>query len=384
MKINGHYYANNMEVTIEIDEGVIKDINWSKPEGYPQKEDLIIAPGFIDNQVNGYNGVEYCQEDLTVDKVLKTVREFWTLGLTTIVPTLITSSHKLLLNNLKILSETLQSPQSAGSIAGFHLEGPYISPQDGYRGAHPLKFVRNPNWDEFQQYMEAAGGHIIQVSLAPELDGAIPFIKNCVKQGIVVSLAHHNASANVIKEAVDAGAVISTHLGNGCANSINRRENVLWPQLAEERLTASMICDGFHLTPAQIITFYKVKGCDNIILTSDIVHLAGLAPGFYDYSGEMVELTKEGMIVNRETKNFAGASLPLYKGIEHIKNVTGCSLKEAVDMGSLNHARILGLTDRDNILPGKRADFVIFTLIDNKIEIKKTIVDGRVVYSKEN
>ena len=384
MNISGFYYANNMFVNLVIDNGLIKDVKWSKATHYPEEDDLIIAPGFIDNQVNGYRGVEFCSDDLTVEKTVKTVKEFWKQGVTTILPTIITASHKQIIENLKILSNACKDAEISSSVAGIHLEGPYISPEDGYRGAHPLQYVRLPDWEEFQQYIDASEGRIRQISLAPELEGAIPFIEKCVKYGIVVGLAHHNASAEIIKKAADAGAAVSTHLGNGCANEIHRRENVFWPQLADDRLTASMICDGFHLTPEQILTFYKVKGPGRIVLTSDIVHLAGLEPGVYDYAGETVELTKDGMIIIPRTKIFAGASLPLYKGIENMMKTTGCSLKEAVDMVSINQARLLGLTDRAQLIAGKRADFVLFTLKDKKIKIKETVIGGKIVYSAEN
>ena len=383
MNISAYCYANNMQVNIEVIDGLIKDVQWGRSTAYAQEDELILAPGFIDNQVNGYNGVEFCDEGLSLEKAVKTVKEFWKQGVTTILPTIITASHEQIIKNLKILSKARNESEISASIPGFHLEGPYISPEDGYRGAHPKKYVRLPDWEEFQHYIDAAEGHILQVSLAPELEGAIPFIKKCVEQGIVVGLAHHNASADVIKEAASVGATVSTHLGNGCANQINRRENVFWPQLAEERLTASMIGDGFHLTPEQMITFYKVKGADGIVLTSDIVHLAGLTPGIYEYSGENIELTQDGMIINRETMIFAGASLPLYKGIENMMKITGCSLSEAVGMATINQARLLGLQDRGELSARKKADFVLFTQKNGKIDIKKTYVGGELVYSAD-
>ena len=384
MIIKAFNYSNNMQVTLKVSNGLIKDIQWNKAADYPRESDLIIAPGFIDNQVNGYKGVEFCAKDLTVEKTVKTIKKFWEQGVTSLLPTIITASHKQIIENLKTLSKACNDPEIRASVPGFHLEGPYISSEEGYRGAHPKKYVRLPDWKEFQQYIDAAEGRIMQISLAPELDGAIPFIEKCVEQGIVVGLAHHNASAKMIKSAADAGAVVSTHLGNGCANQINRRENVFWPQLAEERLTASMICDGFHLTHEQMITFYKVKGPQGIILTSDIVHLAGMAPGIYDYSGENVELTEDGMIINRKTKIFAGASLPLYRGIENMMKTSGCTLKEAIDMASFNQARLLGLSDRGRLLPGKRTDFVLFTLKNGKIDIKKTYINGEAVFGTES
>jgi len=384
MNINARHYANNMQVRVDVTDRRIKDITWSKYADYSQEDDLIIGPGLVDNQVNGYKGTEFCQENLSVEKIADTVKAFWKQGVTTFLPTLITANHEQIINNLKTLTEAKKRPEIDASIPGFHLEGPYISPDDGYRGAHPKEHVRLPDWEEFQCYIDAAEGRILQISLAPELEGAIPFIEKCVKQGIVVALAHHNASAEEIKRAADAGATVSTHLGNGCANLISRRDNIFWPQLAEDRLTASMICDGFHLTPEQIITFYKVKGPERIILTSDIVHLAGLPTGIYNYSGENVELTKEGMIVIRKTNLFAGASLPLYRGIEYMMKTTQCPLREALNMASYNQASLLGLSDRGELLPGKRADFVLFTIKNQKIDIKKTYVGGELVFTSGN
>jgi N-acetylglucosamine-6-phosphate deacetylase len=384
MEIIGNWYSENKPIKIGIKNGLIETIKWIEEQVAQDDEKSFLVPGLIDNQVNGYNGVDYSAEDLTVEQVVETVKAFWGQGVTTIVPTIITSSHERTVKCLKVLSEARKNSEISSSIPGYHLEGPYLSPEDGYRGAHPKEHVRLPNWNEFQQYIDAADNNVLQISLAPEVEGAIPFIEKCKENGIVVALAHHNASAEMIKKAVDAGAVISTHLGNGCANQIHRRENVLWPQLAEDRLTASMICDGIHLLPDQIKTFYKVKGADRIILTSDIVFIAGLEPGIYDYSGEKVELTKDGMILNNISKVFAGASFPLYHGIGHMMKITGCSLDEALRMATINHASLLGLNDRGELSIGKRADFVQLTLKNNQISIKKTYVGGELVYSSGN
>ena len=119
------------------------------------------------------------------------------------------------------------------------------------------------------------------ITLAPEINGAFEFIRKCRKKGIIVSLGHHNGPAEIIKQAIDNGAGLATHLGNGCASIINRHLNPIWPQLADDRLMISFICDGFHLPPEVIQVFYKVKGAENIIITSDITSYAGLPPGEY-------------------------------------------------------------------------------------------------------
>ena len=381
MSFKGYNYFDNKPIEVLSKNGKISKINEVKFASGDDK--LFIAPGFIDNQVNGYNDVNFMGVGLTVEKIKDTVAEFWKQGVTTFFPTLITSGHKQIIRNLKTFVEAQKDSEIASSIPGFHLEGPYISPVDGYRGAHPLEHVRLPNWEEFQQYIEAANNKIIQVTLAPEVEGAIPFIKKCVDEGIVVALGHHNGSAEDIKKATDAGAVLCTHLGNGCARNIDRAFNPLWAQLAEDRLNIQLICDGFHLEPEQVRTFYKTKGKDSIILTSDIVHIAGLPPGIYNFFGEEIEMTADGMVVNPKTKTFAGAGLPLKIGIENIMKFTNCSLADAVNMVTLNYTKLFPLSDRGKLAEEKRADIVIFEFKNNKIEIIKTIVAGKEVYSKK-
>jgi len=381
MEIKGYKYSDNKPIEVITKNRKISKIN--EIEFASGDDKLLIAPGFIDNQVNGYNNVNFMGDELTVEGIRNAVYNFWKQGVTTFFPTLITAGHKEIIRNLKTFVEAQKDSKIASSIPGFHLEGPYISPVDGYRGAHPLEHVRLPNWEEFKQYIEAANNKIIQVTLAPEVEGAIPFIKKCVDEGIVVALGHHNGSADDIKKATDAGAVLCTHLGNGCARNIDRAFNPLWAQLAEDRLNIQLICDGFHLEPEQVKTFYKTKGKDSIILTSDIVHIAGLPPGIYNFFGEEIEMTADGMVVNPKTKTFAGAGLPLKIGIENIMKFTGCTLTDAINMVTKNYTKLFPLSDRAEISVGKRADLVLFKFKNNKIEIVKTIVNGNVVYSKK-
>lgn len=383
MTIRGYRYIDSKPIEVITKDRKIEKIVSVDIQSVVNDNIVYIAPGFIDNQVNGYNGINFMGNDLTVEKIHTATKEFWKQGVTTFFPTLITASHKQIIENLKTFVEAQEDSKIAASIPGFHLEGPYISPVDGYRGAHPLEHVRLPNWDEFKQYIEAANNKILQVTLAPEVEGAIPFIEMCVSNGILVALGHHNGSANDIKRATDAGATLCTHLGNGCARNIDRAFNPLWAQLAEDRLNVQLICDGFHLEPEQVKTFYKVKGKDAIILTSDIVHIAGQSAGIYDFFGEEIELTSAGMVVNPKTKTFAGAGLPLLVGIENVMKFTNCSLADAVNMVTLNYTKIFPLSDRGELLEGKRADLVFFKIKENKIEIQKTIVDGDIVYSRD-
>lgn len=381
-KIEGILYLDEKPVSIFIKDGKIDRIDRDIEINRNSKK-IYIAPGLIDNQVNGINGVSFSfgQSELNVQGVLEATKVLWQRGVTTYLPTLTTNSHELLLKNLSILESARTDESSLGSIAGYHLEGPYISPLDGYRGAQSSNFVRNPDWNEFVEYYEASGRKILTVTVAPEIEGALEFIKRCSGIGIVVALGHHNATTGIINRAVEYGAKISTHLGNAMSNTINRHVNPLWPQLSNDGLMISIICDGFHLLPEQIRVFYKVKGADKTIITSDVTMYANLTPGVYkNIDGEDIELSSDGRIFYPAQNNLAGSASTIDKGVGHIMKVTGCSLSDAIKMASTNPAQLYGLNDRGKIETGKRADIILFTIEDYRMKILKTIVNGRVVY----
>ena len=383
--IEGLHYTDGKPVRVTIRDGKIESVEHIQKLSNASN-DLIIAPGFFDNQVNGFAGVSFVfgKSDLTQEGILKATHELWKKGVTTYMPTLTTNSQEILVRNFAILAKAIDDDRLMGSIPGFHLEGPYINPEDGFRGAHPKRFVRLPNWDEFMEMYDAAGGHILEVTVAPEMEGAQDFIEKCTAKGIVVALGHHNGNKEQIDQAVYNGAKISTHLGNGCANMINRHRNPLWPQLANDGLTASIICDGFHLLPEEIKVFYDVKGPDKTIITSDVTSYAALKPGRYvTDTGETIELTEEGMLRYPAQNVLYGSASPITKGVGHIIEVTGCSLADAIQMSSTNQAKMFGLEDRGTLEPGKRADIILFHLNDFKVEIEKTYVKGELVYENK-
>ena len=383
--VEGRLYLDNSPVRVEIKDGKISSIK--KISNLPaESENFIIAPGLIDNQVNGYMGYSFVDigRELTIEGIHTITKSLWKSGITSYMPTVTTNSHKIFMKNFALLAEAKEDPETRGAIPGFHLEGPYISPVDGYRGAHPLIYVRKPDWNEFMELYNASGKNILQVTVAPEVEGAMDFISKCNDMGIKVALGHHNGSAAEIEEAADRGAVMCTHLGNGMANSINRHINPLWPQLAEERLNISIICDGYHLQPEEIKVFYKTKGPDKVFITSDVSPLAGQAPGFYTNAiGDTLELKAEGVVVYPALNVLSGSGQLQSRMIGHVMKVTGCSLAEAIQMASTNNARLYGLNDRGEIKPGLRADLILFTMNDYQFELKKTLVAGEVVYESE-
>lgn len=383
-KIEGIHYGTGKPVSIEIIDGYIGDI--IETDGMKNgNANSFLAPGLIDNQINGYAGVDFSGNSLAVEDVIHAVHAIWSGGVTSFFPTLITNSSETLTKNLSTLAKAIKSDEKLREcIPGFHLEGPYISPEEGYRGCHPVQYIHNPSWEEFLGFQEAADGKIIEITLAPEIDGAMEFIKLCNKHGILVALGHTNASAEQILQAVENGARLSTHLGNACANYIHRHKNPIWPQLANDRLTPTIIADGHHLLSEEIQVFYKVKGPQNIILTSDVIYLSGMTPDKYTFLESEVILTPEGLLYNPVLQCLAGASFPLKKGVENVMNFTGCSLTNAINMASRNVAGIFNLNDRASLVKGKRADIILFERKGNEIRIKQTWLKGKLVFGEDH
>ncbi len=377
--IEGISYADGQPIAITVFDGNISQIE-RKLAGKLVSGPWV-APGLIDVQINGYMGVDFSGPHLTVADVKKATKALWKVGVTTYFPTLITSDIALLKRNFAVLAEAQQDLETGQSIAGFHLEGPYISPLPGFRGAHLEKYIKKPDWEEFKQIQQAANHQIKLVTLAPEIEGAIPFIENLVKSGVVVSLGHHNGTATDVQNAVNAGASMATHLGNGCANEINRHNNPIWPQLSNDALTASIIADGHHLNKEEVRTFYKAKGVDNTILVSDALDLAGLPPGEY-IRGERTLLLTPNVVKLPKENVLAGAASPISTCVGVAMDFTGCTLKEGIQMASTNPARMLTLGHLGKLEEGKRADIIEFTMQNNQMVVQKTYVAGQLVFSQ--
>lgn len=380
IKLKGILYSDNGLVEITIENEKIKEIYALDRSGNTRK--TYIAPGLIDIQINGYMGVDFSGPDLIVEDVIKATKALWKAGVTSYFPTIITSDINRIKKNFAVLAQARKDPDIGRSIPGFHLEGPYISPIAGFRGAHLEKYIKAPDWEEFQKIQKAANNGIKIITVAPEIEGAIPFIKKCVESGVIVSLGHHNGSAIDIQKAVDAGAKMATHLGNGCANEINRHDNPLWPQLSNDAITASIIADGFHLRREEVRTFYKAKGVEKTILVSDALDLAGLPPGEYTRGERTLLLTSNVVKLPRENV-LAGAASPISKCVGVVMDFTGCSLKNAIQMASTNPAKMFSMDELGTIEQDKRADLILFTMKNNEMVIEQTFVAGKLVYTRK-
>ncbi len=377
-RLQGLHYGTGKPVEIEISDDRI-----SKITSIEHTDDLLfIGPGLIDNQVNGFAGVGFKDQDLTLEGIDHATRSLWKEGVTGYLPTIYTCEPGQMNKNLGLFAGAVKKKQIHQSIIGLHIEGPFLSPQDGYRGAHRKEWLQPPSWDKVQEWNTKANGIIRHLTLAPELPNSLECIIECVKQGIVIGLGHHNADTKTIRRAVDSGAAIATHLGNGCANTIHRHHNPLWPQLADDRLWASLIVDGFHLTPEQVQVFFKVKGPNRLILVSDIQRHAGLPPGNYKIDGVDVELSPEGKLHDPIQQVLFGAALPLSVNVAKMVTMSGCSWQDAFHMASKNVAKLYELMDRESFAPGQRADIIRFQRSGESLEVMETWLAGQCVYRK--
>ena len=363
MILRGRDYQSGRVQDYHLADGLIAAIADPALGGpYVGGEDLWVAPGLIDVQVNGYGGHDFCNSEGRVEDVVDVAEALTAAGVTSFCPTVTTNSHQSMSANLRTIAAAWEaSPLVRERVLGVHLEGPFISPADGPRGAHPSPYVRVPDWNEFCKLQEAAGGHIRLVTLAPELSGALGFIARARAAGVLVALGHHSASAAEIQAALAAGAVMATHLGNGAHATLPRHPNYLWEQIANDDLCASIIVDGHHLPASVVKTIFRAKGPACLILVSDAIWTAGMPAGVYDFMGMSVELCPDGAVRLVGTPYLAGSTLKLSEAVANVMRMAGATLAEAIQMASTNPARLLGVAHERGLLgPGVRADLVAF------------------------
>lgn len=320
---------------------------------------LWLAPGLIDLQINGYQGLDFNADDLTPDTVIELAHSVLATGVTAFLPTIITASEEKIVACLHAIAAARQrEPWLKHMIPGVHVEGPHLSPEDGPRGAHAREHIRPPSIAEFDRWQQACGNLVRLVTVSPHWPDSATYIRALRERGVLVSIGHTDASVEQIHAAVDAGATLSTHLGNGVAATLPRHPNLLWAQMAEDRLTAMLIADGHHLPADTLKVMLRAKGLDRIILTSDAVALAGMPPGLYDTPvGGRVELTPDGRLCLPGTRLLAGSVTPLKDAVALVAN-TQLRLAEALRLATENPARILGRTTALQV--GADADLIRF------------------------
>ena len=377
MKCSGRNAITGEQVVLEFDEV----INHVDPLLNPEDDAAWLAPGFVDIQVNGFAGVDYNSPTASHEEIARSIRVLFSTGVTRFFPTVITGPPDGMLGALRNLAVARESLKDGAAMEAFHVEGPHISPEDGPRGAHPARWVRPPDLEEYRRWQEAAGGHVRLVTLSPEWPDATRYIDQLSREGVVTSIGHTRATSQQIRDAVSAGATLSTHLGNGAHSVLPRHPNYIWEQLAEDRLAASFIVDGIHLPDSFLRVALRAKGIERSVLITDAVMPAMCPPGPYTLGEVEVELKEDQRVVLRGGTRLAGSSLRMDRGVEQLMRLAGLSLPEAITMATTNPARVGRLPGRFRALrTGERADLVRFALDHGRIQVLETFLRGERVF----
>jgi N-acetylglucosamine-6-phosphate deacetylase len=344
---------------------------------------LYVAPGFIDIQVNGFAGVDYNNPATSHEEIERSLRVLFSTGVTRFYPTVITGPRDRMAGALRNLAAAREALVDGEVMDGFHVEGPFICAEDGPRGAHPKQWVRRPDIDEYRGWQDATGGRIRIVTLSPEWPEANRFIEQITADGVVASIGHTQATAAQIRDAVGAGATLSTHLGNGAHGVMRRHPNYIWDQLAEDRLMADFIVDGIHLDAAFLKVALRAKTVDRSVLVTDAATPAAAAPGRYYLGDQVVDHTADGRVVLAGQDRLAGSALRMDRGVENLMRLAGLSLAEAVQMATVNAAGAGKVPGRSaGLAAGDRADLVQFRYEAGRIEVAAVWMSGRQVYPR--
>lgn len=373
-EIVARHYATREPVRVAWRDGIIASVE--KAASAP--DHCWVAPALVDLQVNGFAGVDFQQDNLTADQLLAAVRGLRAAGCTRFLLTLITDDWPRLLRRLRSLRQLrANSPELQLAIAGWHVEGPFLSAEPGFRGAHDPRWMRDPTPADVKELRAATGNDPVLLTLAPERGGALEAIRLASSLGLKVSLGHTNASTEILQRAVAAGAVAFTHLGNGCPRELDRHDNILWRVLdlarsaehplgkdssqAEQMLGApslhvSLIPDGLHVSPALFRLAHRALG-ESIFYVSDAMSAAGSPPGRYKLGALELEVGADQVVRFPGGTNFAGSAVRPVDGVFRAAQMLGCAWQEVWGRFSDAPARLIGLAPA--LVADASADFCL-------------------------
>jgi N-acetylglucosamine-6-phosphate deacetylase len=302
-------------------------------------------PRWFDFQINGFGGVDFQAETLTQTEMEHAVAVMLQHGVAGIFLTLITDhidAHCRRLENFERLCAA--SPRIKKMVVGYHIEGPWLSPEPGYRGAHPPEPMHAPSMAEFERLQAAAGGRIRLITLAPEWPGSGECIAAITRAGVHVSLGHTNASEAQIDDAIRAGARFATHVGNGTPLQMHRHDNVVQRLLARDELIACLIPDGIHLPPFVLKNFFRAKRTGGALFTTDAMSGAGAKPGRYRIGRFEIDVGADGIARNPIGGGFAGSTLTPDEGVRRCAEYLGIPPEESAELWSTAAAAAFGIT----------------------------------------
>jgi N-acetylglucosamine-6-phosphate deacetylase len=343
--------------------------------------DCLIAEGFLDIQVNGFASVDFNRPELTAVELTRATQAMWRSGVTQFFPVVITAPVKSMRGALAAIARAREAQAILRRvIPGIHLEGPFLAPDDGPRGAHPSDAIRDPDWDLFRQLQDAARGLIRFVTIAPERPGAIDLISRLRQAGIVVGIGHSDATETDIDQAIRAGAQISVHLGNGAHAVLPRHRNYIQMQLAADALMASLIVDGHHLPSYVVKNMIRCKGVERVVLITDAMAAAAAPPGEYRLGQVLAEVGPDGYVRLPGTPYLAGSALTMDRAVDNVARFAGLALEDALRLAGRQPRRLFADLG-GGVAPGEPADLVILRK-GPPLTVVATIVEGEVVYKQ--
>lgn len=323
----------------------------------------VVVPGFIDIHSHGGYGSDSMDADpeATNEMIYKMLEE----GITSYFPTTMTQSDE---NIEKALAALKIAKESNPMIQGFHLEGPFVSPE--YKGAQPEQFMRAADAATMKKWNDISGGNIRLVTYAPELGDVSEFEQYCEDNNIVLSAGH---TAATYEQLMVSGATHVTHLFNGQLGLHHREIGVAGYGLLEDDVYTEMIVDGIHITPSMVKLAYKAKDHDHIALITDSMRAKGLPDGESELGGQKV-IVKDKQ-ARLESGSLAGSVLNYNDGFKNMIKFTGCGIEDAVKMSSVNQAREFNLDKKGGLKEGNDADILV---LDDELTVEKTILGGNV------
>ncbi|MBE7067783.1 MAG: N-acetylglucosamine-6-phosphate deacetylase [Clostridiales bacterium] len=359
--------------TVEFDEKIVKIGKKSKAEEITLPKGAILLPGFIDQHIHGAggsDGMDGTTEDIaTIAKTL--VKE----GTTSFLVTTMTQSKEKITTAMQaVKSYREQNNEDGARVVGVHLEGPFIA--SSYKGAQPLEYVKLPDIATFEEYNRASGNAIKIVTLAPEVDGAMDFIRYLSANGVVASIGHTGAKFSEIEKAVEAGAKGVTHTYNAQTALHHREIGAVGSAMLLEELHCELIADTIHVSVPAMRLLVKNKPLDKLTLITDAMRAKGIPDGVSELGGQTVYV-KNGE-ARLEDGTLAGSVLRMNRAIQNMVEKVGVPFTQAVDCATLNPAKTLGIDkETGSIAVGKRADF---TVLNENYDVILTVVGGKVVY----
>jgi len=340
-----------------------------------EAKDKFVVPGYIDIHVHGGGGSDVMDGDYeSINQIAIAHSHF---GTTSFLPTTMTMSKDKIIRSLRSICEAVKKGTAGAEILGIHMEGPYINPEK--KGAQKEEDIKKISIEEFLEFNQASGNLIRLVTIAPEMPGAIDFIKYLYKQGIIASVGHSNATYAQTQAGIQAGLSHVTHTFNAMRGLHHREPGVIGAALTSPELTVEVIADGIHIHPIVLKILTKIKDGEKIVLITDAMRAAGLKEGTYDLGGQEVIVTKGQARLKDRT--LAGSVLTMDKAVKNMVNKVGIQLSKAIQMASFNPAKSIGVDDKKGSLePGKDADIVI---LNKNLEVELTMVAGKIVYRRK-